>query len=167
MFALHAARYVLVVLAALAAASLWSCARAADLPDPKLTSGAVDPALTAARLCSPGFRTGAVRGVTQAVKRRVYAEYGVSCRPGERTAALASCSDWEVDHLVSLEIGGSNDIANLWPQSYQTTPWNAHVKDRLENKLHVVVCSGGMKLADAQACIRTDWVACYRRVFGP
>jgi hypothetical protein len=38
-----------------------------------------------------------------------------------------------VDHLVSLEIGGANTVQNLWPQSYDTTPWNAHVKDKLEN----------------------------------
>jgi hypothetical protein len=40
-----------------------------------------------------------------------------------------------VDHLIPLELGGSNDIANLWPQSYVTV-WNAHMKDRLENRLN-------------------------------
>jgi hypothetical protein len=43
---------------------------------------------------------------------------------------------YEIDHLISLELGGSNDIRNLWPESFDTQPWNAHAKDRLENRLH-------------------------------
>jgi hypothetical protein len=29
-------------------------------------------------------------------------------------------------------------------------PWNAHVKDKLEDRLHNLVCSGRMRLEDAQ-----------------
>ena len=50
-----------------------------------------------------------VRNVSAATKRAVYAEYGIaSHQPGK----------YEVDHLISLELGGSNDIRNLWPESY-------------------------------------------------
>ena len=41
----------------------------------------------------------------------------------------------EIDHIVSLELGGSNDIANLYPDPGSGRA-NYHVKNRLENSLH-------------------------------
>ena len=61
--------------------------------------------------------------------------------------------------------GGSNAVKNLWPQSFQTQPWNAHVKDQLENTLHQLVCAGEVDLATAQHDIATDWIAAYRKYF--
>jgi hypothetical protein len=42
----------------------------------------------------------------------------------------------EIDHLISRELGGADEVANLWPQSYGGQPWNAVLKDKLENRLH-------------------------------
>jgi hypothetical protein len=128
---------------------------AADLPTPSLTPGKV---LTtdAATVCKPGYSQ-SVRHTSAAVKRGRYAAYGISHhRPGQ----------FEIDHLVSLELGGADDPANLWPQSYLTSPWNAHVKDRLENYLHREVCAGRLPLATAQREIAQDWVAAYRQHLG-
>ena len=95
------------------------------LPDARMTPGDVLD-VTKDDVCTPGYAE-KVRDVPAEVKRQVYQEYGItSHRPG----------DFEVDHLISLELGGSNSIRNLWPQSYKTKPWNAHVKDELENHLH-------------------------------
>jgi len=74
--------------------------------------------------------------------------------------------EYEVDHLISLELGGSNDIANLWPQSYVSEPFNAHIKDKLENKLHALVCSGRITVETAQKAIANDWTAAYRQYVG-
>jgi hypothetical protein len=41
-----------------------------------------------------------------------------------------------------------------------------HEKDRVENFLHKQVCSGAMRLADAQRQIATDWIAVWRRIEG-
>jgi hypothetical protein len=71
-----------------------------------------------------------------------------------------------VDHLISLELGGSNSIRNLWPESFSTQPWNARVKDRLENRLHREVCSGRMSLHDAQRAIATNWIDAYNTYVG-
>jgi len=71
----------------------------------------------------------------------------------------------EIDHIVSLELGGSNDIANLFPEP-GFGPADYHVKDRLENRLHDLVCSGAMTLRAAQQGIARDWEALYTRVFG-
>jgi hypothetical protein len=125
-------------------------------PDPKLTPG---DALEVTRedICTPGYSK-KVRNVPKEVKRQVYAEYGITSHaPGE----------FEVDHLISLELGGSNSIRNLWPQSYRTQPWNAHVKDRVENKLHQMVCKGEIDLKTAQWEIAADWIAAYKKYVGP
>jgi hypothetical protein len=74
---------------------------------------------------------------------------------------------YEEDHLISLEIGGNpTDPGNLWPQPWDG-PHGAHKKDAIETKLKHLVCSGQIKLADAQTAIRTDWVAAYRKYVGP
>jgi hypothetical protein len=86
--------------------------------------------------CTPGY-TKTVRDVPQSLKNQVYRQYGITSRQPR---------EYEIDHLISLELGGSNSIRNLWPQSYITEPLNAHVKDRLENKLHELVCSGQLPL---------------------
>lgn len=126
------------------------------LPDPVLTPG---DAATSDRavLCAPGY-AGKARNVSRSLKNRVYRSYGVTARaPGE----------YEVDHLVSLELGGSNSIRNLWPQSYVTQPLNARVKDRVENRLHALVCSGRVPAEQAQREIAADWTAAYRKYVGP
>lgn len=75
-------------------------------------------------------------------------------------------SDFEVDHLVSRELGGADDVKNLWPESYVTQPWNAHRKDRLENYLHKLVCSNQITLEEARREIAYDWRIAYKKYFG-
>lgn len=126
----------------------------AHLPNPSLTPGDVFE-VTSADVCVSGYAT-KVRDVPDAVKNQVYQEYGIlSHQPGA----------YEVDHLISLELGGSNSIKNLWPEPYYGD-WNAHVKDKLEDKLHVLVCNGGLDLQTAQQAISTDWVAAYLKYIG-
>jgi len=71
----------------------------------------------------------------------------------------------EIDHLISRELGGADDVKNLWPQPYRGR-WNAHLKDRLENQLHKEVCAGRLKLGDAQKGIAADWTKLYRGYYG-
>lgn len=133
----------------LAASTAWS----ADLPNPTLTPGKVMER-RAEVVCVPGY-AGKVRDVSNAKKREVYRRYGLPYNDRSECAEGA-----EVDHLVSLQLGGSNEVENLFPQSYCGT-WNAHVKDRYENYLHEQVCKGKMKLKAAQKEISTDWIKGY------
>ena len=58
---------------------------------------------------------------------------------------------------MPLEIGGSNDIANLWPEAAAPRP-GFHEKDQVENYLRAQVCAGTMGLAQAQRAIATNWL---------
>jgi hypothetical protein len=48
-----------------------------------------------------------------------------------------------------------------------TEPWNARVKDRLENRLHHLVVVGQVDLKTAQRDIAEDWIAAYKKYVGP
>lgn len=76
-------------------------------------------------------------------------------------------ADYEEDHLIPLGVGGHpKDPRNLWPQPRYSTPYNASVKDALENTLHDLVCSGQVPLDTARQAMATDWVAAYRQYVG-
>ena len=125
------------------------------IPDPALTPGVTLP-VTLQTICVKGY-TKTARNVSEATKRAVFREYKVDPKS----------SHFEIDHLISLELGGSNDIKNLWPQSYDTKPLNAHIKDALEDHLHSLVCSAKVPLAQAQHDISTDWEGAYLKYVGP
>jgi hypothetical protein len=95
-----------------------------------------------------------VRNVPTSEKNQVYAEYGI---------ASHISGQYEVDHLISLELGGSNDISNLWPELASPTP-GFHQKDQVENYMHSQVCSGALDLAKAQEEIATNWLAVYNQM---
>ena len=100
------------------------------LPNKVLTPGdKLD--VTKADICTPGY-TKKVRDVPAVVKRELYSSYHAERREG------VCC---EVDHLIPLELGGSNRTANLWPQRYDGK-WSARDKDRIEARLHSLVCTG-------------------------
>ncbi len=127
------------------------CISTNGLPDSQCTPGAIFPDATVQQICTPGYSS-SVRNVPQSVKDEVYAEYGITSHaPGQ----------YEVDHLVSLELGGSNDIANLWPEPADPRP-GFHEKDQVENYLHDQVCSGAMPLQQAQSLIAHDWLSVYQ-----
>ena len=126
-------------------------------PDARCSPGALYSKLTKAVLCSSGFRTSSVRDVPQSEKFAVEREYGLA--PGLYGRTL------EIDHIVSLEIGGSNDIANLFPEKAKPSPGYPE-KDKLENRLHAMVCANQMTLRAAQQQIAANWQALYKKVFG-
>ena len=126
------------------------CVAQAGLPDAACTPGAIFPNATKDQICQSGY-AGSVRNVPDSEKIQAYDEYGIpSHNPGE----------YEVDHLVSLELGGSNDIANLWPELASPQP-GFHEKDQVENYLHAQLCSGALSLATVQQEIATNWLAVY------
>ena len=143
-------------------------------PDPTLTPGATNPAITqatiAATICSPNWSTKTIRppaSYTTTLKRQ---QLGAA-RYVDKTP-----SHYEEDHLISLELGGNpRDPKNLWPEMWGTLaqpltsrgPFppelvGAKAKDAVENALHREVCTGTLTLQAAQAIIATDWFKYYK-----
>jgi hypothetical protein len=132
--------------------------RADTLPNLRVTPGLARTGLSLHQICTTEWGKDA-RAVTASMKKAVFEEYGY---PKGNKDPRCPC---EVDHLISRELGGADDVKNLWPQSYRGL-WNAHMKDRVENRLHKEICQGNMTLEDAQRGIVTDWTAYYRKYFG-
>jgi hypothetical protein len=135
-------------------------------PNPHITPGAIDPSITQKNIHS----TICLRGYTSTV--RPPSSYTTSLKIRQLQAGYAvngdyRTSDYEEDHLISLELGGSpSDPRNLWPEPYSDVA-GARVKDRIENKLHDLVCSGAIQLRTAQRLIASNWKGAYRTYIGP
>ncbi len=123
-------------------------------PNSYLTPGDSIPGITKADVCSVGWAK-RQRQVPDDIRKRIFAEY--NRKPGPvllPKGADDTCC--ELDHLIPLELGGSNDPRNLWPQFWS----DARVKDGLENRLHQLVCEYDLPLKAAQRCIARDWFDC-------
>ena len=111
--------------------------------DPVRTPGVINPEVTQANIgetiCVQGW-TRTIRPpatYTDDLKRRQMREYGVGGSP----------SDYQEDHLISLELGGNpTDPRNLWPEPIE----RARKVDQTENELNAKVCSGELSLSEAQ-----------------
>lgn len=129
------------------------------LPDPACTPGAVNPTVTAEVLQNPSFRTSCVRSqtTTEAQKASTYQFYGIP-HPSQNTGAHQTC---ELDHLISLELGGADTLDNIWPQcgpdGVALSERYFKKKDAVENFLAKQVREGKMTLEDAQRGIASDW----------
>lgn len=130
-----------------------NCISQNALPEKDCTPGQTLPNVTKEQICVPGYAK-SVRNVPESEKNAVYAEYGIYQR---------TTGEYEVDHLISLELGGSNDIANLWPEPAEPRP-GFHEKDKVENYLHNQVCNGAISLIQAQEEIANDWLGVYKQM---
>ncbi len=128
--------------------------RIADLPVTYLTPGVTRP-VTSAELCRSN-RERDTPNVPASIKHVVLREYG---------AGYIADDDFELDYLITPELGGVMDAQNLWPERYTSETWNAHVKDDLEHLLRRLVCSGSLPLESAQRDISRNWIAAYKRYF--
>jgi hypothetical protein len=154
--------FILVVFLLLAALVY---ARAGDLPNPELTPGVVAPHCDLAKAC--GTKWGKDhRFVTAAMKAAVFKSYRFSGNQDKRCdnpdSKTRRC---EIDHSISRELCGADDVKNLWPQPYAGV-WNATMKDTLENRLHEMVCAHQITLAAAQKAIATNWKKAFQQYGG-
>jgi len=162
------------------------------LPDPKLSPGdslniPVEIICTNKGFTSGYWRNGTVgdwvskkdhhrgdapvRSTPESSHRLVFARYGLLSIYNDPRRR----GDFEDDHIISLELGGSNSISNRYPQSYLVFKWNAHTKDRLENALHKEICdclkTNGRQAAttllrEVQSEISGNWTNAYLRHLG-
>jgi hypothetical protein len=136
------------------------------LPRPALTPGAIDPRVTQANIsttiCVPGY-TKTVRPpvtYTSPLKRKQLAS-------GYNLNGDVNPRDYEEDHLIPLEVGGNpTSVKNLFPEPLRG-PYGALEKDKLENQMHLLVCTHKISLAAAQKVFAPNWVLGYIRYIGP
>ena len=107
------------------------------------TPGAYDASATANAVCTLGYAR-RHRNVPYRIRDRVYTAYGLA--RGHRRGYI-------IDHLIPLELGGTNAVANLRPQPRP----ESKRKDRDEDRLHDEVCSGQITLAAARAEMIRLW----------
>jgi len=136
-------------------------AAGAILPNHTRTPGATNPNVTQATIgrtiCMSGW-TATVRPSSSVTTRLKIAQLA----SGYAYRGDTATSDYEEDHLISLELGGAPAAeANLWPEPYNA-PSGARVKDKVENKLHSLICSGAVTLATAQRAIADNWWTAYQ-----
>lgn len=132
-----------------------NAAKGEVLPDPSCTPGAIDPAVTQANIgttiCKSGY-TATVRAPasdTDKVKKLSLQQYG-----------LVPASSTEFDHLISLQLGGTNAVSNLWPEpNREGAPGTTNPKDAIETRLNKAVCSHRIALSEAQRAIAHNWVS--------
>ena len=117
------------------------------LPDPSCTPGAV-ATVSLDTICHTSTRSR--RQVSRELRRAAFTRIWPQPSPAS--------GSYEVDHLIPLELGGSNELANLWPESAP----GFHDKDQVEDELHRRVCSGRMTLEAAQKEIASNWTAARR-----
>jgi hypothetical protein len=150
-------RLLLCIVIGAALYAFWQVAQAQTVPG--VVYSFVGQDNIGKTICKPGY-TATIRpsvSYTNGLKKRLM-------RSQKLTGTLA---DYELDHMISLELGGSPDSEqNLWMQPYAGT-CGARKKDAIETRLHGLVCAGKVSLKTAQHEIRTDWVKSYNRRIGP
>jgi hypothetical protein len=137
-----------------AAISVAADTQQSGLPNSFLTPGNTKK-VTKEQICAADFAA-TMKPLTDSKKNEALGRYGV--RPDRSSGDV-------LDHLVPIELGGSDDLENLWPQPVGGE-WNAAKKDALEQKLHTMVCDGTITLKDAQSAIRKNWVQAYTQYVG-
>jgi hypothetical protein len=158
----------LISLAVLSLATIMGTASAATpdwvLPNSAVTPGALNPNVTQANInqnvCKANW-TGTVRPPVPYTNKLKATQMASTYKSLVATFG-ASPTNYEEDHLISLQLGGSpTDPKNLWPEPYAGN--NAHRKDVIETKLKTMICSGKITLSDAQKAIATNWVLAYNK----
>jgi len=154
-----------VFVAGLVASSAYAATPTASVkPNAAVTPGALNPNVTQANIksnvCKANWTTTVRPTVTYTNKLKA-AQLATTYKSFVAIYGAAA-SNYEEDHLISLQLGGSpTDPKNLWPEPYVGD--NAHKKDVVETALKRLICSGGITLADAQKAIATDWISAYNK----
>jgi len=123
-------------------------------PNPRLTPGAARLVSTH-ELCSTELSDD-TSAVPSDMREKVLREYGLA---GQESV------HYELDYLISPQLGGTGDISNLWPEPSASTIWNLRAKDALEERLHGLVCRGNISLTTAQRDLATGWISAYKKYF--
>ena len=134
-----------IAAAALAAPSIAMAQRPSTYKTPGATAR-----VKMEQLCAPDFAA-SVKPVSDWQRTQALERYGL------RSEGFSG----ELDHLVPVALGGSNDPDNLWPFRASGT-FTLEAKQALASKLQGLVCARKLSLKDAQDAFRKDWTFAYQ-----
>lgn len=157
---LRAATNTLILGTLIALVAGGSAAIAGDLPDKRMTPGAINPDVTQANI----QQTICVRGYTKTIRPPAYFTNRLK-KQQIRAYGYADTNprDYEEDHDVALSIGGAPyDPRNLWPEP-RNSEWGAARKDQLEFVLYKMVCANELSLAEAQYAMASNWIDAWKQ----
>ena len=125
-----------------------------DLPDPILTPGSIDLAVTPDNVketvCVRGYASDRRPSNSDSLKNQVIERYNYK----------GNKSDVILDHLIPISLGGSPDsLTNLWLQPKD----EATMKDKLELALYYYICQDVMGLRTAQNYLVPNWYYTYKQ----
>ena len=121
------------------------------LPVSSVTPGIAN-AVDRRELCGGARRS--VQPIPTVLRLQVLRDYGME---------NVSQDEYELDYLITPELGGLTDRRNLWPEPYGLRSWNAHAKDALEHELPRLVCAGRLDLETAQREMAANWIEAYQK----
>ena len=130
-----------------------------QIPDPSCSPGAINPTLTLKVLKTKGFTTKCVRDQASSKKQKeqTYVWYEIK-KPKNNSGKRQTC---ELDHIISLQLGGADTLENLWPQCGRANvalPKRSFKrKDDVENYLARQIKDGKIGVKEAQQGIAEDW----------
>ena len=129
---------------------------------PSFVPGAINPNVTQANI----HKTICVHGWTKTVRPSSYYTTKLKKQQLKRLGYKdQKTRDYEEDHRVSLEVGGApKSPKNLWPEPYNGK-WNAHLKDKVENRIHEEICTGQITLKQGRSMLMGDWETVYKHFF--
>ncbi|MCU1385849.1 MAG: hypothetical protein JWL71_4546 [Acidobacteria bacterium] len=125
------------------------------LPSSSLTPGDARK-VTKEQICAPGYAA-SIKVTKESTKEEAFSRYGL--RDGKSTTEV-------LDHLIPIELGGTDSIENLWPEPAHGQ-WNATQKDALEQKMLGMVCDGTLTVKQAQSAMKKNWVLAYQQYVAP
>jgi hypothetical protein len=115
-------------------------------PNKTMTPGKIIPGVTRQDVCQSGYAKKVRSDLTKTKKQMIYRNYNVPY----------DTSKYQIDHLVPISIGGSNDVENLWPQPIVHNAGYLE-KQQVAQWLHEKVCNGSIQIEEAQRLMLKDW----------
>ncbi len=147
-------KILLTIIVALSLATpVFSCETDGLFPDVECTPGDIFPNCTIEDMCVRGY-SATVRKMPKSKKLKVYEMYDIP---------KSQQKNYVIDHLISLQLCGNNDIKNLFPQN-RKGEFNSRTKDKIENYLKRNVCNENISLKDAQTVIAEDWLSVWNHM---
>ena len=120
----------------------------AQKPSSLYTPGAKTKA-TDVQVCAPDYES-SFKPVAGHERKEALGRYGK--RDDDTT--------FELDHLIAVSLGGSNDPDNLWPLP-KNREYGPEWKNELDKTLHQMVCDKKITLKAAQDAVKKDWTKAY------